>query len=233
MIIPYEQQEDLSAGRRMCGAAALRMVYRSLGGEWTQAEIWENLLRLAPTGIRRGRSYLLAGDALSRGYQALVLQASEPERILRHGQELGCRMILNHRIKITSGVGHYSVLVSVSDTEVILHDPQLGPSRALVLRDFLELWRPAHFGSEITGHVLVAVAAERQTPGPCRVCGTTAPATVVCHRCKQAIALEPAAVLGCVSASCPGRLWRRVFCSACDAGLSEIPGMVRQEPAAS
>ena len=37
--IPYERQEDVD-GNRMCGAAALCMVYRSFGVACTQADVW-------------------------------------------------------------------------------------------------------------------------------------------------------------------------------------------------
>jgi hypothetical protein len=234
VVIPYERQEDLASGRRLCGAAALRMVYRSFGADCTQSEIWEGLVSQAPLGTRKGRTYLLAQDALGRGFQALVLQASQPERILRRCQESGCRVILNHRLQTTSGAGHYSVLVGVSETEVVLHDPQVGPSRRLGLAAFLELWRPCRFASEITGQVLVAIGQGERGFGNCSVCGTSAPSTAECPRCGRPLVLRPTAALGCVAAACPERMWRRIFCPWCDASLQQVAGLLsdRQCPGA-
>ena len=72
--IPYERQSD-PASNRMCGAAALCMVYRSLGMSCSQAEIAAKLPRLEPYANAGSRTYLLAQDALTRGLSAIVLRA--------------------------------------------------------------------------------------------------------------------------------------------------------------
>ena len=41
---PYERQGDPTSNR-MCGAAALCMVYGSFGATWTQAELWPRIGR--------------------------------------------------------------------------------------------------------------------------------------------------------------------------------------------
>ena len=45
-MIPYEQQHE----QRSCGAAALCMVYRSLGLPANQSEIWQRVARPGPWG---------------------------------------------------------------------------------------------------------------------------------------------------------------------------------------
>jgi len=218
MDIPYEAQ--LRQGRRRwCGAAALVMVYRSLGIDCSQPAMWEAIARPSRAGRPAARTYLLAADALRRGLAAVVFEAADPWRALRRCAEHGLRAIVNHRVRADSPLGHYSVLVEIDDQHAVLHDPQWGPARRLARSDLLSLWLPSGEGCEIRGRVLVAVAKPELAARLCPTCGTPPPATVVCPRCRGKIPFSPSAALGCTGASCPSREWETVFCPHCDAGL--------------
>src|SRR5262249_22919834 len=125
-----------------------------------------------------------------------------------------------------SSAGHYSVLVDLADDYVILHDPQLGPDRRVLLYDLLKLWQPRFAGGEITGNVLVAFANTAPTASSCATCGTVIPESIRCPGCQARIPLHPAAVLGCVQSDCSARTWELIFCPTCDAGLLDTSGSV-------
>jgi len=208
----------------MCGAAALSMVYRSLGIGGTQQEVWERIARGDRHGTRAARTHLLAHDALEQGLAALVVQAADPWQTLTRCAAAGVRAILNHRLKADSPLGHYTVLLGVEGDEAILHDPQLGPRRRLDRAELLELWRPSARRSEIPGHTLVAFSRSGPASASCPRCGTGIPPSIPCPGCRNPIPLRPAAVLGCIEPHCPERLWQRIFCPDCDRGLTQVPG---------
>src|SRR5438477_1766107 len=90
--IPYEQQHE----QRSCGAAALCMVYRSLGLPANQSEIWQRVARPGPWGAPRTNTKRLVADAHAQGLAALVLRAGQPWPLLQRCQAHGLRVILNH-----------------------------------------------------------------------------------------------------------------------------------------
>jgi hypothetical protein len=254
--IPFELQ-DHAIGQRMCGAAALCMVYRSFGLLLTQAEVWETIARNDASGNRAGRTYLLAADALRRGLTALVLQARRPWQTLAACWSAGVRVILNHRVRPSSLRGHFSVLAGLSDEQAWLHDPAIGPAQPIARADLLLLWSAIR-GSEIAGQVLVAVAqphdptrtAARADRGAgcadrgagcadrgagcadrgagCAVCGARPTQSARCAGCGRAVPLSPSAALGCPKWDCAGRLWTRLFCPHCDTVLIELPVAVAE-----
>jgi hypothetical protein len=211
--IPHEPQQ----ARDGCGEAALCMVYRSLGLACTQQA-------LRPAVSRRGRAWtrLLARDALGRGMRALIVEAGDPRAVIRAGLGDAVRMILNHRLDATSRAGHYSVVVASEEEGVVLHDPQLGPDRRLSWEELLGLWA-AGGGSEISGFVLVAIACA-DGEAACERCGAAVPAEAACPWCGAQVRMQPQAVLGCVKAGCPGRLWRRCYCPWCDLPFNSTDG---------
>jgi len=211
--IPYVPQRE----RDGCGEAALCMAYRSLGLDCTPQA-------LRPAVSRRGRAWtrLLARDALGRGLHALIVEAAEPREVLRAGLRDAVRMILNHRLDAIGRAGHYSIVVASDEEGVVLHDPQLGPDRRLSWDELLGLWA-AGGGSEITGFVLVAIACA-DGEAACGGCGAAVPAEVACPWCGSLVRMQPRAVLGCVDAVCPGRLWRRCYCPWCDLPFPSADG---------
>src|SRR5262245_28619540 len=136
-MIPYEAQ--LTA--RMCGAAALCMVYRSFGLDCTQAEVWKAIQEAGPDGAPGTKTHLLAQDALGRGLAALVVQANRPWATLQACTLHNVRAILNHRLSLERPEGHYSAVAEINDREAFLHDPLLGPSRRQSRADLLQMWQ--------------------------------------------------------------------------------------------
>jgi hypothetical protein len=224
--IPYERQADSQTGRT-CGATCLSMVYRSLGKEVTQAEIWPAIAKENRFGRVSSTTHLMTRDALSRGFAAMAFQTRHPLHTLRLCRESGIRAILNHRLTDDAPTGHYTVLVDIDDRSVVLHDPYFGPARRLSHADLLELWQPLLPGSEIIGNVLIGVVAEPRVIRACDLCRSPIPSNVECPRCRRLVGLQPGALLGCLNSACIARMWNYICCPSCDytwaLSLEELP----------
>lgn len=210
------------AGQRTCGAAALAMVYGSLGLSVAQEEIWREVAQPDARGTRDARTHLLAANALRRGLAAVCLEASGPWAALRAMAAAGVRIVLNLRLRAGSPLGHFSVLVGIGEEAAILHDPAAGPDRRIARGDLLELWKPAEGECESTGHVLVGVGRVERGEAACPECSRPIPGAAACPRCGAGNSLRPAAALGCLHSECPRRLWRRVFCTGCGRAAGEV-----------
>jgi hypothetical protein len=221
--IPYEKQAE----GRTCGAAALGMVYQSLAAARrergvpppavpAQAEIWEAIGRTDPRGNRSCATHLMVKDALSRGYAAVALQASDPLQLLLASRASGVHAILNHRLRPDGPAGHFTVLVGMDEQGVTVHDPSTGPSRKLGFGQLLELWQPRHRGSEIIGNVLIGIADGPPRVEKCPACSVPIPEDVPCPQCKAPVPLAPSSLVACVGGDCVRRSWIRVCCPACD-----------------
>jgi hypothetical protein len=215
MDIPFERQSEPETGRT-CGAACLSMVYRSLGKEVSQAEIWPAIAKSNRAGYLSSTTHLMARDALTRGFSAAVIQVRHPLQALHQCRVSGIRAILNHRLKQDAPTGHYSVLVDVDDKNVVLHDPYYGPSRSVSHADLLDLWQMRFSSSEIIGNVLIGIAARSSSAVACAVCQTPIPSAVKCPKCGQPVPLQPSALLGCANTACAARMWNYVCCPSCD-----------------
>jgi|HubBroStandDraft_1064217.scaffolds.fasta_scaffold108865_2 hypothetical protein len=215
IAIPYEKQSDLQTNRG-CGAACLSMVYRSFGKEVPQAEIWPLIAKKNRFGSIASTTHLMALHAIGQGLSAVVIQARHSLQVLRLCREAGIRAILNLRARPDASAGHYTVLVDIDDKNVILHDPALGPSRVMSYAELLQLWQPQSSNSEIAGNVVIGIAAEPVAIPACEFCHTAIPAKVHCPRCRKAVGLNPAAMLGCIRDGCIARMWNYVACPSCD-----------------
>jgi hypothetical protein len=213
--IPYVRQDDPQTNR-MCGAASLSMVYRAFGRDAAQADIWPRIARHNRFGSLASTTYLMAQDALSQGLSALAIQVKHPLQALRLCREKGVLAILNHRLRADSPTGHYTVLVDVDAESVTLHDPFFGPSRRLAHADLLELWLPRYTNTEITGNILIGIAAHPTAAAPCQLCGSVIPPKTTCPSCAKPVPLQPASILGCTGATCPARTWTYVCCPFCN-----------------
>lgn len=213
--IAYEKQADPQASRT-CGAACLSMVYRSFGKEVAQNEIWAAISKRNRFGSLASTTHLMAKDALNRGLAAVAIQARHSLQALRLCQESGIQAILNHRLHANSAMGHYTVLVDLDASHVVLHDPSVGPSRRISQAELLALWQPQFSESEIIGNVLIAVAPNSSAAPECRFCHTLTPPSIDCPRCKEPIGLSPGAVLGCMKPDCIARMWSHICCPSCD-----------------
>ncbi len=213
--IPYESQSQ-TENNRMCGAACLSMVYRSLGKDVPQNEIWEKIAKVNRFGSLASTTHLMVADALSRGFDAVAIRARHPLFALRQCRDAGIRVILNHRFHPdVPAAGHYSVLVDIGEREVTLHDPYFGPSRRLAHEKLLRLWEPGP-SSEIVGETLIAIAPRRPETAACEICRTPVPAAIICPRCRKPVSLRPATSIGCIGQACVVRRWMNVCCPACD-----------------
>jgi hypothetical protein len=215
ITIPYEKQPDPKTNR-MCGAACLRMVYRSFGKDIPQAEIWAAIAKVNRFGSLASTTHLMAQDALGRDLAAVAIQARHPIQALRLCHEAGIRAILNHRLEPLSPTGHYSVMVDLDSKNVVLHDPFFGPSRKVAHAELLDLWQPKFPNSEIVGGVLIAIAQEAPDLPPCQFCRTPTPASIECPNCRKPVGLKPGVVLGCMNQNCIARMWNYICCPACD-----------------
>lgn len=215
--IPYQRQRIIE-GSRTCGAAALAMVYRSLGLDCRQREVWDRVAEHVRPHIRACRTHRLALDALEHGLSAIVLQAAAPIGLLQRLTRRRTRVVLNHRLDADSNLGHFTVLIQVDSDKVVIHDPHFGPNREVLVGDLERLWAPRQGDCEIVGGVLVAIARKANQPVRCSECGLSIPAAVACERCERPIALAPAEALGCLDRRCSARRWARLFCPVCDWG---------------
>jgi hypothetical protein len=215
-VIPYEKQSEELTGRA-CGAACLSMAYRSFGKQVAQTEIWPVIAKANRFGQISSTTYLMAQDALKRGFSAVATQARHPLQALRLSKAAGIRAILNHRVRPDSAAGHYTVLVDIDAKEVVVHDPLFGAARRLSHAELMELWLPQVPNSEISGGVLIAISAAGLPAHPaCEFCRTPMLSSVDCPRCSKPVGLEPGAVLGCIKDGCIARMWNWICCPTCD-----------------
>ena len=213
--IPFEPQQAID-GSRTCGAAALTMVYRSLGTNSQQLAVWHRVAEEIRPGTKATRTHRLALDARQSGYTSVVLQAERPAALLLQLIESDIRVILNHRLDRRSHLGHYSVLLRFDGDQVEIHDPHRGPNRVLPWAEFEELWQPDTQRSEIVGRVLVAIGTDPGESRSCRNCCNAVPTHWTCARCGQLVPIGPAGAVRCVTPACSERLWSRLFCPHCD-----------------
>ena len=211
-------------GARTCGAAALCMVYRSLGIECRQDDVWARL-RISSQSRGAARTHTLAADALRQGLVALVVQVRSPWAFLTECSKAGVGVILNHRLSEHSPLGHYTVLDRIETETAWVHDPQFGPHRPLARDELLRLWQGSPGRTEIAGNVALVVGRIGE-PTACAVCQSPVPAAIRCCNCQQENILQPAVALGCGDPSCLGRHWWRVYCPNCDWAESNIASNV-------
>jgi hypothetical protein len=193
------------------------MVYRSLGKDIPQTEIWPRIAKANRFGTISSNTYLMVRDALQRGFHAFGIQVRRPLQTLRLATSSGARVILNHRLSRDSSAGHYSVVVGIDEATVTLHDPFFGPAQRLPFADLLEVWQPFSAKSEIVGNTLVAIAnPEKVADRECEMCHAPFPAAVACPQCKTHVPLHPARLLGCLNNRCVARNWNYLCCPQCD-----------------
>lgn len=219
--IPFEKQEETYLNR-MCGAAALVMVYRSFGLTVTQSEIWNNISTLDSHGGRFARTSVLCQDALKRGLKSIIVKARDPLSVLHICSVNSLRAIMNHRLRSGSPLGHFTVLVDITSKSVVYHDPQYGPYRRIANKNLLNLWLPKTNYCEIGGNILIALTNKHLSKYTCPSCSTVIPETIRCFNpmCGKTISLQPGNILGCVNYYCPERTWQLIFCPYCESWIS-------------
>jgi hypothetical protein len=222
MAIPYEKQ-FVSGVDRTCGAAALQMVYSSYSLPSSQTEIWNNVSLDDGKGKRYTQTYRLCAYSLQRGFSAVILRALDPIELLRKCKLLSIRAILNHRLRTDSQLGHYTVLVDVSNSTVTIHDPENGPSLVVPVTALTTLWQKTmNPACEISGNILLALSMADTKNYLCSKCEASVPDSVTCLSCRKSFPLQPTQVLGCIRNECEERTWSEIICPFCDHAVGTI-----------
>lgn len=126
--VPYVPQSGA-----LCGGAALAMVLRYWGMTGVLAEDFATLVETGQAGIRTGA---LVKAAEAHGWTALPLPGTSAE--VRNQLARGRPVIA--LIRSGSDSYHYVVLVAWVNGWVIIHDPNVGPFRALREGEFGAAW---------------------------------------------------------------------------------------------
>jgi hypothetical protein len=87
--------------------------------------------------------------------------------------------------------------------------------------ELMQLWQPQSSASEITGNILIGIAADPVPIPACEFCHTAIPSKVDCPRCRKAVGLLPGALLGCIRDGCIARMWNYLACPSCDFVFNE------------
>ena len=217
--IPYEKQLDIT-GLRTCGAASLNMIYKSYGVDIPQISIW-NVIRTPDTNNSYfAKSNRLAMDAILRGFTATIFRAIEPISAIRMIIDSGSQVVMNHRLNSETGIGHFTVALSIDEENVFFHDPEKGPNKRKSINQIKHLFMPQFSPCEITGNIVIAITQNKQTPVKCHNCGNPIQALRKCPNCKIEVPIIPISEIGCFEQSCKSsRLWETIICPFCDMPL--------------
>src|SRR5262245_4555119 len=131
--VPYVKQT-----KALCGGAAAAMVFRYWGDGQADRNEFAPLLDRAAGGLATG---VLAKAIEDRGWRAVRFTGSieSMAELLRDGRPV---IVL---LRVWGGRFHYVVVVGMTATQVVVHDPDRGPSRSVPVRKFLDAWQPAGF----------------------------------------------------------------------------------------
>ncbi|MCC7044255.1 MAG: C39 family peptidase, partial [Acidobacteria bacterium] len=131
--IPYFAQTPL-----LCGGAALAMVLRYWGEASVVPDDFTSLVDQAAGGITTSR---LAAAARARGWRALASTASAADAIDALAGHVGQGRPVLALIQERPGVDHYVVVVGVTSSNVVVHDPAREPYRVLPRAEFDRRWQ--------------------------------------------------------------------------------------------
>ena len=240
-IVPQDFPYEAQQGEWMCGAAALCMVYRSLGQDARQREVWQSISSKNRSGVLIGRARLMCQDAWSRGLSAVLLQAKDLWLALSDCLANDVRVILRHRFDLKSSAWHFSLVVGIDCDRALLHDPRVGPLRPMNRTEIQALaWPRQDFRHGLwstdqeLGNIIVAFRHAEEETNCCPSCGQQIPEAIGCPRCDCRIPLRPAAALGCADDGnglglpfglCPTRRWQAVLCPFCATRLTYVTGL--------
>lgn len=127
-VKPYKQRPG------MCGPASLKMVLASFGVKASEARI-ARLSECAPARGVSARGLITAARRF--GMTGLVKDFATLADIRRY--------VVNRRIPVivdwfSTDDGHYSVVVNITRTHIVLQDPEIGRTRTMDLRTFTRVW---------------------------------------------------------------------------------------------
>ena len=214
--IPYIKQDITSNKKWLCGAASLAMVYRSYGKKVDQRSIFYDIaVRNKAIGSYCSTS-LQCRNVLKHGFYALDVKSRQPLTLLNMFHDkwdnTRPRIIFIQKAKGDDEGLHSTVMVDVTDKDVIVHDPLSRPFR-LILKDvFMYLWS----GQGQNNYESIAVSDKRSSADRCRICGRPIPDFLICPNCRRKVILQPNETVGCIFNDCAGRLWNEILCPYCD-----------------
>ncbi len=128
LAVPYVAQSEA-----LCGGAASAMVLRYWGTRGVNAEDFVSLLNARRDGIETGA---LVDALIERGWRALAFTGTTAS-VAGHLAEQRPVVAL---IAIAPRRFHYVVVLAITDTHVVYHDPAGRPSQIMTLADFDRAW---------------------------------------------------------------------------------------------
>ncbi len=136
--VPFVAQGDL-----LCGGAAAAMLERFWGARGVYAADFQSLVREREGGIRTDD---LAAALVRRGYRVRAVHGSPRAAFSALAAGVPPILLLDGGRSL-----HYVVLVSSDEDAVRLHDPRMGPDRAMSRGTLLERWRASGFWALLVG----------------------------------------------------------------------------------
>ncbi len=223
MKIPYERQHD-SHNNRTCGAAALTMVYRSLGLSCAQNELWDQIKSVDSFGGFYSKAHKLCLNSLEKGFDSVCFSAKDPIKAIKFCSKYSINCILGHRQFIGSKFAHFTVLVYVKDEAVFIHDPELGSkkgrNREVLFGELLDLFKSdISQGDYIAENLIIVITNKKANINKCNSCDENFPKIINCPNCNKLIPLSPSLIFGCFNPSCLENNIKNLYCPFCDAGL--------------
>ena len=134
--VPY-----LSQTQQLCGGAAVAMVLRYWGERNVFAQDFASLVEPTESGIRTS---VLTDDVVRRGWQAVPASIDANASAAWLAGEIGKGRPVIALIEVSARTYHYVVVVGVTATEVVYHDPARAPFRVVPTREFDDQWAAAN-----------------------------------------------------------------------------------------
>jgi len=217
MKIPYERQH-YKTGNRMCGAAVTFMVLRSFGESCSQEKIWNEIKVPDGKGGYYAEVNKVCQSFLDRNFNSLHLSAKDPIKLLKFCHKHSVRVILGHRLNISSKLGHFTVFRKIVGNSVSVNDPDLGSKhgkgREIEFSELLELMDGK--GDEVAMNSCTIVTKKTLNIECCDVCKSIIPLVAKCRHCNSTLSLEPSLFLGCLDFNCSQALVNVIFCPHCN-----------------
>lgn len=194
------------------------MAYASLGIVDRQENIWE---AIQLTAHWKGSSMQkLTQNAIAHGLAATRFRSRDPWTLALSCSRHGFPMIVNHRLRADTAIGHFSVLDAVASDVAQLYDPLEDATRSIRREQLLELWLTRD-GDRNPGAQLLVLGRPTGSVQRCRKCGRGINRRCRCAGCNQQVAVEFTELLEC-TAGCSARTWESVYCPHCDAEMTAL-----------
>ncbi|HEY7284830.1 MAG TPA: papain-like cysteine protease family protein [Vicinamibacterales bacterium] len=132
--VPFVPQTDA-----LCGGASAAMVFRYWGDAHADAEQFASLVQHRSDGAAGIAGSVLAVAVRTKGWRTESTDGSIDALRARLAARQPIVVLLSER----GNLYHYVVVVGLSDTGVVVHDPSWGPYQVIATADFERRWRDA------------------------------------------------------------------------------------------